>query len=140
MGWLSLAIGTAVGISFGCAGGRAAIHGAAGQRKLHQRGAIVAEQPQRPALPDRAASGMAISPDRQVTLAGSAIPIADETKHFKLIGTTGTGKSTAIHEILEAALARGDRAVVADPDAGYVNAFSTPAAATFCSIRSTGDP
>jgi len=32
--------------------------------------------------------------------------LRDETKHFKFIGTTGTGKSTAIREILSAALAR----------------------------------
>src|SRR5882757_10725046 len=40
-----------------------------------------------------------------VTLAGIAIPHADETKHFKLIGTTGTGKSTAIRELLGCAIA-----------------------------------
>jgi type IV secretory pathway TraG/TraD family ATPase VirD4 len=53
-------------------------------------------------------------------LAGVAINALDETKHFKLIGTTGTGKSTAIHELLAQALARGDRAVVTDPDGGYL--------------------
>ena len=37
-----------------------------------------------------------------------------------MIGTTGTGKSTAIRELLEGALARGDRAVIADPDGGYL--------------------
>ena len=58
-----------------------------------------------------------------VTLAGISIPRRDETKHFKLIGTTGTGKSTVIREILTAALARGDRAVVADPDGGYYARF-----------------
>ncbi len=57
------------------------------------------------------------------TLAGIPIPIRDETKHFKLIGTTGTGKSTAIRELLSSALARGDRAVFADPDGGYHRAF-----------------
>jgi type IV secretory pathway TraG/TraD family ATPase VirD4 len=54
-----------------------------------------------------------------LTLARVAIAAADETKHFKLIGTTGTGKSTAIRELLGTALARGDRAVFADPDGGY---------------------
>ena len=61
-----------------------------------------------------------------LTLAGVPVPPLDETKHFKLIGTTGTGKSTAIRELLGAALARGDRAVIADPDAGYLNAFYRP--------------
>jgi type IV secretory pathway TraG/TraD family ATPase VirD4 len=56
----------------------------------------------------------------QLTLAGIPIPPLDETKHFKLIGTTGTGKSTAIRQLLADALARGDRAVVADPDGGYL--------------------
>jgi type IV secretory pathway TraG/TraD family ATPase VirD4 len=58
-----------------------------------------------------------------VTLAGVAIPALDETKHFKMIGTTGTGKSTAIRELLGAALARGDRAIFADPDGGYRDRF-----------------
>jgi hypothetical protein len=60
---------------------------------------------------------------KTLTLAGIPIPPLDETKHFKFIGTTGTGKSTAIRELLGRALARGDRAVIADPDAGYLNDF-----------------
>ena len=62
----------------------------------------------------------------ELTLAGIPIPPTDETKHFKMIGTTGTGKSTAIRELLEGALARGDRAVIADPDGGYLNRFYDP--------------
>jgi type IV secretory pathway TraG/TraD family ATPase VirD4 len=59
----------------------------------------------------------------QLTLAGVSIPPLDETKHFKLIGTTGTGKSTAIRELLGAAIARGDRVIFADPDASYMAKF-----------------
>jgi type IV secretory pathway TraG/TraD family ATPase VirD4 len=58
-----------------------------------------------------------------VTLAGIPVALQDETKHFKLIGTTGTGKSTAIRELLTGALARGDRAIIADPDGGYLKTF-----------------
>ena len=58
-----------------------------------------------------------------VTIAGIPIPVADETKHFKLIGTTGAGKSTAIAELLSGALHRGDRAIIADPDGGYMRRF-----------------
>ena len=58
-----------------------------------------------------------------LSLAGVAVTAADETKHFKLIGTTGTGKSTAIRELLGAAIARGDRVVFADPDGGYMRRF-----------------
>ena len=52
---------------------------------------------------------------------------ADETKHFKLLGTTGTGKSTAIRALLGQAIARGDRAVFTDPDGGYLERFYDPA-------------
>jgi hypothetical protein len=58
-----------------------------------------------------------------VTLAGAPIAAADETKHFKLIGTTGTGKSFAIREMLAGAFARGDRVIIADPDGGYLDSF-----------------
>jgi hypothetical protein len=61
-----------------------------------------------------------------ITLAGIAVEPQDETKHFKLIGTTGSGKSTAIRELLRTALARGDRALIADPDGGYLQRFYDP--------------
>jgi len=56
-------------------------------------------------------------------LAGVPVPRDDETKHFKIIGTTGTGKTTAIKALLGGALRRGDRAVIADPDGSYRRAF-----------------
>jgi hypothetical protein len=59
----------------------------------------------------------------RLTLAGLPVDPKDETKHFKLIGTTGTGKSTAIRELLAGALERGDRAVIADPDFSYADRF-----------------
>jgi len=63
---------------------------------------------------------------KRLTLAGVEIPVSDETKHFKLIGTTGTGKSSAIRELLRGALGRGDRAIIADPDGGYLQRFYDP--------------
>jgi type IV secretory pathway TraG/TraD family ATPase VirD4 len=115
-GPLQLAFAAGVSAAFGYAGGRVIVQGhAAG--KNYQRGSIVAEQlPPSPRSHQRARS-------RGITLAGLEIPAQDETKHFKLIGTTGTGKSTAISEILTRALARGDRAVIADPDGGYLQSF-----------------
>jgi type IV secretory pathway TraG/TraD family ATPase VirD4 len=62
-----------------------------------------------------------------LSLAGLPVHPADETKHFKLIGSTGTGKSTAIRELLGSALARGDRAVIADPDGSYLSRFYSAA-------------
>ncbi len=107
--------GIALGISalLGYAGGRAPTHSSSESRS-YQRGARVADAPP---------SYRRESRDRAITLAGIEVPALDEAKHFKLIGTTGTGKSTAIQEILTAALGRGDRAVIADPDGGYQRRF-----------------
>ncbi len=65
-------------------------------------------------------------PPATIICAGQPVPPADETKHFKLVGTTGTGKSTAIRGLLRGALARGDRAVIADPDGAYAAEFYQP--------------
>jgi len=58
-----------------------------------------------------------------LSVAGQRLSALDETKHFKFIGSTGTGKSTAIRELLGAAIERGDRAIFADPDGGYRDRF-----------------
>ncbi len=87
-----------------------------GARDGWRRGAlIVAGAPPRPSGPTA------------VRFAGEAVTEADETKHFKLIGTTGTGKSTVIRALLEGARARGDRAIVADAGGAYLAAFHDPA-------------
>ena len=75
---------------------------------------------------ERAPANSAHRSAEAITLAGVAIAAADETKHFKLMGTTGAGKSTAIAELLSGALRRGDRAIIADPDAGYLERFHDP--------------
>jgi hypothetical protein len=81
-----------------------------------KRGAVILGGPAGPRIP----------PSEALTLAGQPVPLLDETKHFKLVGTTGTGKSTAIRELLGGALGRGDRAVIADPDGSYMRAFYHP--------------
>jgi hypothetical protein len=86
----------------------------------HRRGAVVGSSPATPGTQP------ADHPTPPITLAGSAVAVTDETKHFKLIGTTGSGKSTAIREVLRTALARGDRALIADPDGGYLRRFYQP--------------
>ena len=70
-------------------------------------------------LDTKSASRRTTTAGGTLTIAGQPVPSDDETKHFKLIGTTGTGKSTAIRELLDGALARGDRAVIADPGGAY---------------------
>lgn len=90
----------------------------------HRRGAVVATaQPAARGLFWRWSPTRNARRDGSITLAGIPVALADETKHFKLIGTTGTGKSTAIRELLSGALARGDRAIIADPDGGYLSRF-----------------
>lgn len=108
----------AAGLLFLAAFGYAAglLLGPVRARTTHKRGTVVEE--------GRKARVLA----GQVSVAGIPVPMLDETKHFKFIGTTGTGKSTAIRELLQGALARGDRVVIADPDCGYLNRFYDSAA------------
>ena len=58
------------------------------ENKNHKRGTILSEATER--LTHK------ILKPKGLTLAGLPVPESDETKHFKMIGTTGTGKSTAI--------------------------------------------
>jgi type IV secretory pathway TraG/TraD family ATPase VirD4 len=115
----SVQVAAATGISavLGYTGGKV-IARSGPPNRLHQRGSLVDEQSLPTRVPSRRHSESA-----GITLAGLEVPAQDETKHFKLIGTTGTGKSTAIQEIMHSALARGDRAVIADPDGGYLRRF-----------------
>jgi len=82
--------------------------------QVHQRGTRIADG----RSAQRATRKLLRTHPDRITLAGVVIDPLDETKHFKLIGTTGSGKSTAIREVLRTALARGDRALIADPDGG----------------------
>ncbi len=117
---IQFALAASISVAVGYAGGRGMARDVP-SNETYQRGTIVAEDaaPRRgnPHRPERA---------HEITLAGRALPPQDEVKHFKLIGTTGTGKSTAIQEIIGCALARGDRAVIADPDGGYLQRFYKP--------------
>ena len=85
---------------------------------VRKRGAIVTHETGR-----RHVSGQKGGLGRELVLAGQLVPFHDETKHFKMIGSTGTGKSTAIRHLLAGALDRGDRAIIADPDGGYCDRF-----------------
>lgn len=87
--------------------------------RAHKRGSMVIEEP---GAQKRATKYS----DEQLAFAGIRLRPEDETKHFKLIGTTGTGKSTAIRQLLGGVLQRGDRAVIADPDGGYLNHYYDP--------------
>src|SRR5277367_2395131 len=98
-GLVQLFVGTGISAALGYAGGEAMVQGAA-EHKSHNRGSLVVDRP--PAAGSRSRQN---AREAGVTLAGLAVPAHDETKHFKLIGTTGTGKSTAIQEMMISALA-----------------------------------
>ena len=56
-----------------------------------------------------------------VYLGGVPIPRGAEIKHFILAGSTGTGKSQAIHQFLRAIRNRGGRAVIADSGGDFLS-------------------
>ena len=126
-GMLRSIVGGVVCAVLGYCGGRAWVQ-KSGAEGSHRRGAVIFD---RDPDPDAGERGPRSADDRHgrpaevrsLTLAGLPIAAEDETKHFKIVGTTGTGKSTAISEMLSAALARGDRALIADPDSGYLSRF-----------------
>jgi type IV secretory pathway TraG/TraD family ATPase VirD4 len=124
-GALAICIGMLVCVATGYAAGRALAQ--AGKRDSgpqHRRGAVVEDtEMQGRSSFQRPQTRRAEPPEGVLTLAGMPVAFADETKHFKFIGTTGTGKSTAIRELLRGALDRGDRAIIADPDGGYLDRF-----------------
>ncbi len=118
-GLVQTAVAASRAMAFGYSGGEALAKPKAAP-KVYQRGTVVAEHSADIDAPARMRRHERSS---RITLAGRPIAVSDETKHFKIIGTTGTGKSTAIGEIREGALARGDRAGIADPDGGYMHRF-----------------
>lgn len=61
-----------------------------------------------------------------ITLAGLPLIKNKETAHFFFHGTTGTGKSNAIKELLDQIRARGDRAVIYDKSCNYLEEYYQP--------------
>jgi type IV secretory pathway TraG/TraD family ATPase VirD4 len=92
-------------------------------KATHGRGAVVFDGPDAKRQVRWLKSQGNRSAEEPLTLAGVTVPFEDETKHFKFMGTTGAGKSTAMRELLDGALNRGDRAVIADPDGAFLSRF-----------------
>ena len=121
-GLAQCSIGVALSAALGYTAGRAMVR----RESLgvsYLRGAIVTDVGHAASAVDRSRHRSRERRLDGITLAGLHVTAEDEVRHFKLIGATGTGKSTAIHELLGAALGRGDRAVIADPDGGYLRRF-----------------
>lgn len=64
----------------------------------------------------------AISKNR-ISFAGFVLPTDIEPKHFAAIGSTGTGKSTAIKELIFTSKKRNDRHIISDADGTYLEQF-----------------
>lgn len=63
------------------------------------------------------------SPAQGLTLGGVLLARAQEPLHLLLAGSTGTGKTTGVVELMRGLVARGDRMVVADPNGFYISRF-----------------
>src|SRR3546814_17426862 len=63
---------------------------------------------------------------RPAHLAGVSWPWRLEQSHTMLIGTTGTGKTVALSQLLAEARARGQRAVVFDLTGAFIEPFYDP--------------
>lgn len=59
-----------------------------------------------------------------ITLGGVPMPAELEPLHCLLVGSTGTGKTTLVDEILSSAIPRGDRVIVCDPNGRHLSCFS----------------
>lgn len=58
-----------------------------------------------------------------ITLGGIPLPAESENLHTLLAGSTGTGKTTLVDEILSIAIPRGDRVIVCDPNGHHLSRF-----------------
>lgn len=58
-----------------------------------------------------------------ITLGGVPLTRKQEVVHTLLAGSTGTGKTTAIEEMLTGIMARQDRCIILDPNGHYLSRF-----------------
>ena len=59
-----------------------------------------------------------------ITVGGIPIPFEEETQSFLIAGRPGSGKTLLIQEMMRGFRKRGDRALIADPDGGYLSRFA----------------
>lgn len=59
-------------------------------------------------------------------IGGVPIPPEDETRHFINIGKSGTGKTSVLHSHVGQIEARGEHALIFDPDGSYTQHFYRP--------------
>lgn len=59
-----------------------------------------------------------------ITLGGVPILSELEALHWLLAGSTGTGKTTLVDEVLSVAIPRGDRIIICDPNGHHLSRFA----------------
>lgn len=64
---------------------------------------------------------------RPVRLVGVPYPYGTEREHTLTVGSPGSGKSQALHQLIESLRARGDSAVIYDPELEYTRYHFDPA-------------
>ncbi len=64
------------------------------------------------------------SANQKIVFGGIPLSRKLEPLHFLLVGSTGTGKTTLVDQILNAAIPRGDRVIVCDPGGRHLSLFS----------------
>ncbi len=69
------------------------------------------------------AVGIAPAAPKALTIGGVPLAWSQEPLHLLLAGSTGTGKTTAVAELLDCIAERGDRAVIVDPNGAYASMF-----------------
>ncbi len=60
---------------------------------------------------------------KQLLLCGVPVPVDVENLHIMIAGSTGTGKSTILHETIASAIHRGDKIIIIDPNGGFLSKF-----------------
>lgn len=63
---------------------------------------------------------------QQIYLADIPVPTANETLHFLLMGSTGSGKTVAVDEMISCCVDRGDRLIIVDPNGHSLENFGRP--------------
>lgn len=59
----------------------------------------------------------------RLSVAGVTLERAQEPLHLLAVGSTGTGKTTLMTELMDGLVERGDRLIVVDPNGSYLSAF-----------------
>jgi len=120
-----LAIGAGIAVTI-----LAALHYAGGRLKRGRRlrgGELVsARQLRRRAAPPRLRRWFGRDADRPYRIAGIPWPARTETRHTLVSGTTGSGKTVLIADLVEQIRQRGERCVIYDKMGSYAETFFDP--------------